>query len=104
MGIVLKHSHETLATSPSRFDDRAGHWLTAVIRRGSRDYCILQNGPGLEARNVRAGPSNGKFTVIEEGLQEGDIIVLGPGRYLKQVALPESALTSNLPGPSLVEN
>jgi len=40
------------------------------------------------------GPNNGKFTVIQKGLDEGQEIVLGAASYRDKVALPEVPTTT----------
>lgn len=66
---------------------------TAILRHGTEHFCILQHGPQLEARRIEPGPFNDRFTVIEEGLTRGDLVVLGAVRYLDRVALPELMAT-----------
>jgi multidrug efflux pump subunit AcrA (membrane-fusion protein) len=60
----------------------------AILARGKRNYCIVYDGHGFEARLVTLGPTNGRAVVIEDGLQEGERVVLRPGNYVDRVELP----------------
>lgn len=61
----------------------------AVLDHGETSYCLSTDGYRLIAQEVVTGPSNGKFTVIESGLDEGQQVVLGAASYRDKVALPE---------------
>jgi len=83
---------------------------SAVVRRGSSHFCILQHAPELAARRVTIGPSDGKFTVIEEGLREEDVVVLGAARYWDRAAPPKAPVVSGpqsprgeMPNPAMQE-
>jgi HlyD family secretion protein len=53
--------------------------VAAVLQQGDQFVCWVQNKDGTVARrNVVLGDSNDKFMVVEEGLEEGDQVVLNP--------------------------
>jgi RND family efflux transporter MFP subunit len=81
----------------NHIDDQLQVPKTALVRRGSDRYCLLRRGSSLEAAKVKVGPSNGKFTVIEEGLEEDDLVVLGADVYLERIG---STLLPAKPKPS----
>ena len=61
----------------------------AVLTRADGDYCIVAEGGGYRAARVKLGANNGRTVVVEEGLREGDLVVLRPSAVLDQVSLPE---------------
>jgi len=64
--------------------------VQAVLEHGNKYYCILLRGKdSLEAREVRLGLTNDKFVIIEEGLQEGDVVLLNPREFRDKVNLPK---------------
>jgi HlyD family secretion protein len=64
--------------------------VQAVLEHGNKYYCILVRGKdSLEAREVRLGLTNDKFVIIEEGLQEGDVVLLNPREFRERVNLPK---------------
>ena len=65
--------------------------VQAVYAHGPKHFCIARKKGGWEAIEVHCGPTNDKFFVIENGLQEQDQVALNPRRYLKSVELPELA-------------
>jgi multidrug efflux pump subunit AcrA (membrane-fusion protein) len=63
--------------------------VQALYQHGDREFCFVQSGNGWEAREVKPGPTNDRFFVIESGLAEGDRVALNPKAYVDQVDLPE---------------
>ena len=64
--------------------------VQAVLEHGNKYYCIVLKGKdSLEAREVRLGLTNDKFVIIEEGLQEGDVVLLNPREFRDKVNLPK---------------
>lgn len=63
--------------------------VQAMYAHGNKFYCFVYSGGRLEARQVKAGPTNDKFFVIESGLNEGDQVAMNPRGYLDQVSLPK---------------
>jgi multidrug resistance efflux pump len=67
----------------------------AILDHGDKTYCIGTDGYRMIAQEVVTGPSNGKFTVIKSGLEEGQSVVLGAATYRDKIALP--VLSKTLP-------
>ena len=63
--------------------------MQSVYAHGDKLYCMVYEGGRWDARPVQCGPTNDKFFVIEQGLQEHDRVALNPRRFLDQVELPE---------------
>lgn len=62
--------------------------VQAVIEQNGRHYCLMKGAQGLEAREVLLGSTNDKVLVVEDGLNEGEHVLLNPRVYLKDVVLP----------------
>jgi RND family efflux transporter MFP subunit len=56
---------------------------------GPKFYCFVYDQGRWDAREVKAGPTNDKFFVIESGLQEGERVALNPRAYVSSVSLPK---------------
>lgn len=65
--------------------------VQAVYAHGDKFYCFLHNDRSWEAREIKPGPTNDKFFVVESGLNEGDRVSMNPRAYLAQVSLPKLA-------------
>ncbi|MEX0643499.1 MAG: hypothetical protein WD468_12400, partial [Pirellulales bacterium] len=63
--------------------------VQAIYAHGSKFYCFVYDKGGWEAREVKPGPTNDKFFVIESGLNEGDQVAMNPRAYLNEVTLPK---------------
>jgi RND family efflux transporter MFP subunit len=63
--------------------------VQTVYAHGSKFYCFVYNQGSWEAREVKTGPTNDKFFVIERGLNEGDQVAMSPRTYLDRVNLPK---------------
>ncbi|MDD5458458.1 MAG: efflux transporter periplasmic adaptor subunit [Phycisphaerae bacterium] len=61
-----------------RYSDTLYIPLQAVIRVGSEPTVYVKNGNSFEPRAVKTGLDNNKMIQIEEGLKEGDIVLLSP--------------------------
>jgi RND family efflux transporter MFP subunit len=70
--------------------------VQAVFEHGGKHYCVLGGGQEgeWEAREVQIGPTNDKQVVIEEGLKEGEEVVLNSRAHLDEVDLPELPKTT----------
>lgn len=62
--------------------------LQAVFERDGRYYCLTHAETGLEAKQVRVGPTNDKFVVVEAGLRGDEEVVMTPQQFVDRVALP----------------
>jgi RND family efflux transporter MFP subunit len=63
--------------------------VQAVYAHGDKVYCFVYNKGSWEARQVKPGPTNDKFFVIESGLEAGDQVAMNPRGYLAEVSLPK---------------
>jgi RND family efflux transporter MFP subunit len=63
--------------------------VQAVYAHGDKVYCFVYDNGNWEARQVKPGPTNDKFFVIESGLNEGDQVAMNPRGYLAEVNLPK---------------
>ncbi len=63
--------------------------VQAVYAHGRKLYCFVYKDGAWEAREVKAGPTNDKFFVIESGLNEGDQVAMNPRGYVDEVSLPK---------------
>jgi HlyD family secretion protein len=61
----------------------------AVFERGGKHWCIVPDGPNLTAKPVKIGATNDKVVVVKEGLQNDEVVLSNPRKYLKEVELPE---------------
>lgn len=64
--------------------------LPAVLERGKRFFCLVPRGDQLTAQEVSVGSANEQSVIIEDGLSEGDQVLLAPQSYESSVTLPEA--------------
>jgi multidrug efflux pump subunit AcrA (membrane-fusion protein) len=63
--------------------------VQAVYAHGRKLYCFVYSSGGWEAREIKPGPTNDKFFVVESGLNEGDQVAMNPRGYVDEVQLPK---------------
>ncbi len=63
--------------------------VEAVFEHEGKHYCVLSKDRGLEARQVVIGSTNDKEVVVEQGLSEGEQVVLNAAGHRDQLDLPE---------------
>ncbi len=63
--------------------------VQAVYAHGNKFYCFVYNNKSWQAKQIKPGPTNDKFFVVEDGLQEGDRVAMNPRGYLANVQLPK---------------
>jgi len=63
--------------------------VQAVYAHGSSFYCFVYDNGSWQAREIKPGPTNDKFFVIQSGLNEGDQVALNPRGYRDEVDLPK---------------
>lgn len=56
----------------------------AIVSRDDGDYCVVAGPDGYRVRRVVVGPSNSRVTVVEQGLHEGETVLLRPATLLDQ--------------------
>lgn len=52
---------------------------SSILSEGDRTYVEAKSGSSYEKRNVRVGPENDVESVVESGLQAGDVVGRNPG-------------------------
>jgi HlyD family secretion protein len=62
--------------------------VEAIFEHRGQHYCVLPGDDGLEARQLVIGSTNDEEVVVEEGLQEGDQVVLAAASYRDELDLP----------------
>lgn len=65
--------------------------LPAILERNKRFFCFVTQDGELSAQEVSVGPANEQSVVINDGLNEGDQVLLAPQTYEDSVPLPEPA-------------
>jgi RND family efflux transporter MFP subunit len=80
--------------------------VQAVYSHGPElTYCFVRQGTDWEQREVRVGPTNDSFVIIEAGLAENELVSLDPRRHLDDASLPELSAQelqqAIKPGPQL---
>jgi multidrug efflux pump subunit AcrA (membrane-fusion protein) len=63
--------------------------VQTVYAHGDKFFCMLYENGSWQARQVKPGPTNDKFFVIESGLNEGERVAMNPRAYLAEVTLPK---------------
>ena len=56
--------------------------VQAMYAHGPKFYCFVYDQGNWDAREVKAGPTNDKFFVVEAGLNEGDQVAMNPRAYV----------------------
>jgi hypothetical protein len=62
--------------------------VQALYAHGPEYYCVVSTPQGPEARRVKIGATNDKFTVILEGLAEDEPVTVNPRDFVEVVDLP----------------
>ncbi|MEO1614752.1 MAG: HlyD family efflux transporter periplasmic adaptor subunit [Planctomycetota bacterium] len=60
--------------------------VAALVEQNDRSFCWVQTSAGPARREVKQGDSNEVFTIITEGLLEGDEVLLNPYAHESPVA------------------
>lgn len=55
--------------------------VAAIVETDEGNFCWVKTIEGSERRAILLGDSNDVFTVVKEGLQEGDEVVLNPTAF-----------------------
>jgi HlyD family secretion protein len=80
--------------------------VQTVYAHGDKFYCMVYDSGTWQAREVKPGPTNDKFFVIESGLNDGDKVAMNPRAYVAEVSLPKLApeeAQRAVPQPSRVQ-
>lgn len=57
--------------------------IQAVVQRGGTNYLYVKQADEVRRREVSIGASNDQFVVVEEGVSEGELVVLNPGTLME---------------------
>jgi multidrug resistance efflux pump len=75
--------------------------VAAVVESRNHHFCWVQTADGPKRRPLKVGDSNGVFTVVEQGLTEGDEVILNPIAFgepeLAESEPVEEAKSENVP-------
>ena len=52
--------------------------VAAIVEQNDKTFCWVQSADGPQRRPIVAGDSNDVFTIVTEGLEEGDEVLLNP--------------------------
>jgi HlyD family secretion protein len=64
--------------------------IQSILTRGGKNYVLIPAGKGRwRAEEVQIGPSNDRWVVIQEGLEEGDQVVHNAEENRDKLALPQ---------------
>jgi multidrug resistance efflux pump len=63
--------------------------VAAVVEAAQGDYCWVKTTDGAKKCSLQLGDTNDRFTVVEEGLQEGNEVVLHPFAFDEAKILAE---------------
>lgn len=80
--------------------------VQAIYAHGPKYYCFVYREGSWNPREVKAGPTNDKFFVIESGLEVGERIALNARAHAGDVALPKlppEEIQRAVPQPSKAE-
>ncbi len=58
--------------------------VAAVVEYKQEFHCWVKTDKGMEKRPLKLGASNDQFIVVEEGLSEGDRVVLNPRDFVEE--------------------
>ena len=75
----------------AEYDDVLLIPVAAVVEREEQSFCWVQTASGPKRRQIRVGDSNNVFSIVEEGLAEGDEVLLNPFAYEQPVVDADSA-------------
>lgn len=73
--------------------------IQTVYAVQGRKFCLVQNGEDWETREIQIDGDNSQSVLVKDGLNEGDVLVMNPGAYKKQLDLPEIEVDSRIELP-----
>jgi HlyD family secretion protein len=65
--------------------------VAAVVDRDDKTFCWVQTTSGPKRKRIQLGDSNDIFSIVEEGLEEGDDVLLNPRVWEKPIAEPNES-------------
>jgi multidrug efflux pump subunit AcrA (membrane-fusion protein) len=64
--------------------------VQAIVEHGGKNYCLMYDkAAGWSKKEVKIGSTNDKMVVIQEGLEEGDKVVMGASKHREKVKWPK---------------
>lgn len=72
--VVVLAKHDDVLTIP----------VTAIVESGSDFYCWVQTESVVKRRVIKLGDSNDEFTVVHDGLTEGEQVILNPLAFIDE--------------------
>lgn len=71
--------------------------IQTVYAVGNRQFCLAKRGENdWETCEVKVADDNSQVVWIEDGVEEGDQLVMNPGAYIKYMDLPEQNLEEKM--------
>ena len=67
--------------------------VQAIVQRNRDNWCYVQTKRGVEKRLLKLGRSNDKFVQIQEGVANGEHVVLNPMAILEKTEGPEKEIS-----------
>jgi HlyD family secretion protein len=58
--------------------------VAALVEQGGRFVCWVQSNGKIQKRPLKLGPTNNKFVEIEDGVSEGELVVLNPRAVIEE--------------------
>ncbi len=55
--------------------------VATIVDHGDESFCWIQTADGVQRKRISIGDTNDVFTIVEQGLAEGDQVVLNPYAY-----------------------
>ena len=71
---VVIDRHEDVLTIP----------VAAVVQTPEGDFCLVKKAEGTERRSLVLGDTDDSFLIVEEGVEEGDEVVLNPLAFIEE--------------------
>jgi HlyD family secretion protein len=65
--------------------------VAALVECAQGAFCWVKTAEGAEKRSLELGDTNDRFTVVKEGLQQGDKVVLNPFAFAEAKSLAQQA-------------
>ena len=65
--------------------------LTAVFRNDNKSFCLVRSqDETMEIREIQLGSHNMNMAVVNDGLSEGEIVVVNPDHFRTDLELSQS--------------
>jgi multidrug efflux pump subunit AcrA (membrane-fusion protein) len=71
--------------------------VQAIVESGKNVSCYVDNGRGVERRNVEVGRNNDMFVHVRSGVAPGERVVLNPMSIVNEVQATENMISPGSP-------